>query len=95
MVPRGAKDDTGSVGALFPSTECKLLDDNGSEVLESGKPGEVYIRGPQVCLGYLKNEHATREIIDQDGWLKTGDIMIRDQRGFLKVVDRKKVRELH
>ena len=48
-----------------------------------------------MCLGYLKNEHATREIIDQDGWLKTGDIMIRDQRGFLKVVDRKKVRELH
>ncbi|PVH75440.1 4-coumarate-CoA ligase [Cadophora sp. DSE1049] len=90
MVPRGVNDDTGSVGALFPSTECKLLDDDGSSVLKLGKPGEIYIRGPQVCLGYWKNEQATKKTIDQDGWLKTGDIMICDQRGFLKVVDRKK-----
>lgn len=90
-VPGGTNDDTGSVGQLFPNTECKLLDEEGKEV-KIGEPGEMYIRGPQVCLRYWKNEKATAESIDKDGWLRTGDVAVCDDRGFFWIVDRKKVR---
>ncbi|KAL1957003.1 hypothetical protein VTO42DRAFT_6492 [Malbranchea cinnamomea] len=87
-VPGGIKDDSGSVGQLFPNTECKLIDDDGNEVAP-GQPGEMCIRGPQVCAGYWKNEKATTEAITPDGWLKTGDIaIVRD--GWFWIVDRKK-----
>jgi acyl-coenzyme A synthetase/AMP-(fatty) acid ligase len=89
-VPGGRVDDSGSVGLLDPNCECKLVDDDGNEVLEPGKPGEMYMRGPQACLGYWKNEAATKETIDaREGWLKTGDIaVVRDGRFW--IVDRKK-----
>jgi 4-coumarate--CoA ligase len=90
-VPGGVNDDTGSVGQLFPNTECKLLDDDCKEV-EIGKPGEIYIRGPQVCLRYWRNEKATEESIDGEGWLRTGDVGVCDERGYFWIVDRKKVR---
>ncbi|KAK6369922.1 hypothetical protein LTS17_009372 [Exophiala oligosperma] len=87
-VPSGALDDTGSVGQLDPNTECKILDDNGLEVAP-GEPGEMFIRGPQVCLGYWRNVEATRESIDSSKWLKTGDIaVVKD--GWFWIVDRKK-----
>ena len=89
-VPGGVNDDTGSVGQLFPNTECKLLDDDYKEV-EIGKPGEIYIRGPQVCLRYWRNEKATEESIDGEGWLRTGDVALCDERGYFWIVDRKKV----
>ena len=89
-VPGGIKDDTGSVGRLDPNTECKLLDDDGKEV-ELGQPGEMYIRGPQVCLRYWRNEEATKECLSDDGWLKTGDIAVCNKEGFFWIVDRKKV----
>ncbi|EOO00769.1 putative 4-coumarate- ligase protein [Phaeoacremonium minimum UCRPA7] len=88
-VPGGIKDDTGSVGRLDPNTECKLLDDDGKEV-ELGQPGEMYIRGPQVCLRYWRNEEATKECLSDDGWLKTGDIAVCNKEGFFWIVDRKK-----
>lgn len=87
-VPGGRYDESGSVGLLDPNCECRLLDDNGKEVAP-GEPGEIYIRGPNICLGYWKNEQATRESLDADGWLKTGDVAIA--RGDLFwIVDRKK-----
>ncbi|PGH11413.1 hypothetical protein AJ79_04914 [Helicocarpus griseus UAMH5409] len=87
-VPGGTKDDSGSVGQLFPNCECKLLDDNGNEVAP-GQPGEMYIRGPQVCMGYWKNKKATKEALSPDGWLRTGDVaIVRD--GWFWIVDRKK-----
>jgi len=89
-VPGGVNDDTGSVGQLDPNTELRLLDDEGNEVAV-GEPGEMYIRGPQVCLRYWKNEQATAESIDADGWLKTGDVAVCDKRGYFWIVDRKKV----
>jgi acyl-coenzyme A synthetase/AMP-(fatty) acid ligase len=89
-VPGGVHDDSGSVGQLDPNTECKLLDDDGKEVA-LGEPGEMYIRGPQVCLRYWKNEEATKESISGDKWLKTGDVAICDRRGYFWIVDRKKV----
>ncbi|EMC92608.1 hypothetical protein BAUCODRAFT_77563, partial [Baudoinia panamericana UAMH 10762] len=66
--------DTGTVGELLPSTECKLLDDDGKEV-GYDSPGEMYIRAPNVCLRYFKNEAATKESLTSDGWLKTGDLI--------------------
>ena len=75
---------------LDPNCECKLLDDKGKEVGE-GEPGELYIRGPNICLGYWKNEQATKESLDANGWLKTGDVAIVRNNWFW-IVDRKKVR---
>ncbi|CAM1510083.1 Fc.00g004180.m01.CDS01 [Cosmosporella sp. VM-42] len=88
-VPGGIKDDTGSVGQLDPNCECKLVDDDGKEV-ELGKPGEMYVRGPNVCMKYWRNEEATKESIDSEGWLKTGDIAVCNKEGFFWIVDRKK-----
>ncbi|KAL2202914.1 4-coumarate-CoA ligase [Sarocladium strictum] len=88
-VPGGVKDDSGSVGQLDPNCECKLVDDDGNEV-EMGKPGEMYVRGPNVCLRYWRNEVATKESLDEEGWLKTGDIAICNKEGYFWIVDRKK-----
>lgn len=88
-VPGGWNDDSGSVGQLDPNSECKLLDDDGN-IVGPGQPGEMLIKGPQVCLGYWKNEAATRETIDEEGWLKTGDIAVTDHDGRFWIVDRKK-----
>lgn len=88
-VPGGVKDDSGSVGQLDPNCECKLLDDDGKEVAD-GEPGELYIRGPQVCLGYWRNPEATKEAIDSEGWLRTGDVAVV-REGWFWIVDRKKV----
>lgn len=87
-LPGGCQDDSGSVGVLDPNCECRLLDDSGKEV-GPGEPGEMYIRGPQVCLGYWRNENATKEAIDEEGWLKTGDIAVV-KGGRFWIVDRKK-----
>lgn len=91
QVPGGVNDDTGSVGLLDPNCEGKLLDDDGHEV-KTGEPGELYVRGPNVCLGYWRNEQATQDSLDRDGWLKTGDVAVVDWRGMFYIVDRKKVR---
>ncbi|EKY3198761.1 long-chain-fatty-acid--CoA ligase FadD [Cronobacter turicensis] len=79
---------SGSIGLPVPSTEVKLIDDEGNEVAP-GAPGELCIKGPQVMLGYWQRPDATDEII-QDGWLRTGDIAVMDDEGFLRIVDRKK-----
>lgn len=77
------------MGQLIPNTECKLLSDDGREV-GSGEPGEMYMRGPNVCLGYWRNEQATRDTLSADGWLRTGDVAI-ERGGWFWIVDRKKV----
>ncbi|EIV2969966.1 long-chain-fatty-acid--CoA ligase FadD [Cronobacter sakazakii] len=79
---------SGSIGLPVPSTEVKLIDDEGNEVA-AGEPGELCINGPQVMLGYWQRPDATDEIL-QDGWLRTGDIAVMDEEGFLRIVDRKK-----
>ena len=90
-VPGGAIDDSGSTGLLDPNTEGRLIDDEGNEVTELGVPGELFVRGPQMCMGYWRNEVATTETL-QDGWLRTGDVAKVDARGWFWIVDRKKVR---
>ncbi|EOW6719976.1 long-chain-fatty-acid--CoA ligase FadD [Cronobacter dublinensis] len=79
---------SGSIGLPVPSTEVKLIDDDGNEVAP-GEPGELCIKGPQVMLGYWQRPDATDEIL-QHGWLRSGDVAVMDEEGFLRIVDRKK-----
>ncbi|QHJ10935.1 Long-chain-fatty-acid--CoA ligase [Paraglaciecola mesophila] len=78
----------GSIGLPLPSTDIRLVDDNGVDV-GIGEPGEMLVKGPQVMLGYLNRPDATDEIIN-DGWLATGDIARCDEDGYFYIVDRKK-----
>lgn len=78
----------GSIGMPVPSTDIKLLDDEGNEV-PMGEAGEMYVKGPQVMKGYLNRQEATDEIL-KDGWLATGDIAKCDDDGYFYIVDRKK-----
>jgi long-chain acyl-CoA synthetase len=86
--PTNIKEYRGAIGLPLPSTDIKLLDDDGNEV-EIGEAGEMYVQGPQVMLGYLNRPEATDEII-KDGWLATGDIAKMDEEGYFYIVDRKK-----
>jgi 4-coumarate--CoA ligase len=60
--------------------------------VKTGEPGELFVRGPNVCLGYWRNNEATADSLDKNGWLKTGDITVVDEKGMFYIVDRKKVR---
>jgi len=88
LVPGGRYDESGSVGLALPNHAIKLLDDDGKEVAE-GQPGEIFVKAPNVCLGYWRNEQATKESLDSEGWLKTGDIAVVKDNYFW-IVDRKK-----
>ncbi|PHN48828.1 long-chain-fatty-acid--CoA ligase FadD1 [Pseudomonas amygdali] len=79
----------GTIGIPVPSTLCKVIDDAGNE-LAFGETGELCIKGPQVMKGYWKRQEATDEMLDSDGWLKTGDIAIIQPDGYIRIVDRKK-----
>lgn len=79
-----------SVGQLLPNTEGKIVDPTSGAELEAGKQGEVWIRGPQVMKGYLNRPEATAEILDDDGWLHTGDLGYADADGNFTIVDRLK-----
>jgi long-chain acyl-CoA synthetase len=78
----------GSIGMPVPSTDIKLMDEEGNEV-GVGEVGEMWVKGPQVMKGYLNRPEATAEIL-QDGWLATGDIARVDEEGYFYIVDRKK-----
>ncbi|MFL4555529.1 long-chain-fatty-acid--CoA ligase FadD [Yersinia kristensenii] len=86
--PYDLKHYSGSIGLPVPSTDIRLVDDEGNEVA-LGEPGELWVRGPQVMLGYWQRPEATDEVLKQ-GWLATGDIATIDEQGFLRIVDRKK-----
>jgi acyl-CoA synthetase (AMP-forming)/AMP-acid ligase II len=80
----------GSVGVLLPGTQARIVDPASGQDLGSGAPGELWVRGPQVMRGYLNAEQATAAVLDQDGWLRTGDLCRIDPDGYLFVVDRVK-----
>jgi acyl-CoA synthetase (AMP-forming)/AMP-acid ligase II len=80
----------GSVGALIPNTEARLIDPATEEDVAEGEEGEIWIRGPQVMKGYLDNPQATANTLVADGWLRTGDIARIDENGFTFIVDRLK-----
>jgi len=79
----------GTVGVPVPSTDIKIVDDNGTEVAQ-GERGEIWVQGPQVMKGYYNRPEETANTITPDGWLKTGDVGIIDETGYLKIVDRLK-----
>jgi len=80
---------SGTIGLPIPSTELTLLDDDGNEV-PLGQPGEIAIRGPQVMAGYWQRPDETAKVMTTDGFFRTGDIGVVDERGYFKIVDRKK-----
>ncbi|WP_050929768.1 long-chain-fatty-acid--CoA ligase [Aestuariivita boseongensis] len=80
---------SGTIGLPMPNVDIKILDDDGNEV-PRGQPGEIAIRGPQVMAGYWQRPDATEEVMTPDGFFKSGDVGIMDDRGYTKIVDRKK-----
>ena len=79
----------GSIGLPIPSTDVEFRDDVGKAV-GFGEPGELCIKGPQVMAGYWQRADETAKVIDKDGWLATGDIGVIDDKGYIRIVDRKK-----
>jgi long-chain acyl-CoA synthetase len=87
--PMSAAEFTGSIGVPMPSTEIVLRDDSDRDVAR-GEPGEICIRGPQVMAGYWQRADETAKVLGKDGFLHTGDIGVMDEKGFIRIVDRKK-----
>lgn len=79
----------GTVGIPVPDTEVKVIDNTGTS-LPNNEAGELCVRGPQVMAGYWQRPQATREVLSEDGWLRTGDIAVIDEDGYLRIVDRLK-----
>jgi len=80
---------SGTIGLPLPSTELAIRDDDGNDV-PLGQPGEICLRGPQVMAGYWNRPDETAKVMTPDGFFKTGDIGVMDERGYTKIVDRKK-----
>jgi acyl-CoA synthetase (AMP-forming)/AMP-acid ligase II len=80
----------GTIGTLLPSTEARLVDTESGQDAAPGQPGEIWVRGPQVMLGYLGDDEATAATLMPGGWLRTGDIATADESGVFRVVDRLK-----
>jgi len=80
---------SGNIGLPMPNTEFTLLDDAGKEV-PPGTPGEIAIRGPQVMAGYWQRPDETAKVMTAEGYFRSGDIGTVDERGYFKIVDRKK-----
>jgi len=80
---------TGTIGLPVPSTDIAILDDDGN-ILPLGQTGEIGIRGPQVLAGYWNRPDETAKVMTADGYFKSGDVGIMDERGYVKIVDRKK-----
>ncbi len=79
----------GTVGTPVINTEVKVVDEEDNE-LGKGESGELLVRGPQVMKGYWQRPEATAEVLSEDGWLKTGDMAVITDDGYVKIVDRKK-----
>ena len=80
----------GTIGLPIINTDIILVDPLTGKKVKQGEPGEICVKGPQVMVGYYKNPEETRQVIDESGYLHTGDIAIQDEDGYLRIVDRTK-----
>ena len=80
---------TGTIGMPVPSTQATILDEQDNE-LPIGEVGEICVRGPQVMPGYWNRPDETEQAFTQDGWFRTGDMGVVDERGYFRITDRKK-----
>ena len=87
--PTDSEAYTGTIGLPLPSVEIRILDDEGRE-LPLGEAGEIAIRGPQVMQGYWQRPDETAKVMTPDGFFKSGDVGVMDERGYVRIVDRKK-----
>ncbi|MGJ7517489.1 long-chain-fatty-acid--CoA ligase FadD2 [Pseudomonas baetica] len=87
--PYGDQSRIGTVGLPVPGTTLKVINDEGVEQ-PLGERGELCIKGPQIMKGYWQKPEATHEVLDAEGWFKSGDIAVIDPDGFVRIVDRKK-----
>ena len=87
--PFDIEEFNGCIGLPISSTECGIMDDDGS-LLPQGEVGELVVRGPQVMKGYWERPEETAKVLTDDGWLRTGDVAMMTPEGFFKIVDRKK-----
>ena len=87
--PVTSKAFSGTIGVPLPNTWMKIVDDNGHDVPQ-GQAGEIAIKGPQVMAGYWQRPDETAKVMTADGYFKTGDVGVMDERGYFKIVDRKK-----
>lgn len=85
----GLESRSGSIGAPLPGMEVRLVDSDGSDALV-GDAGEIWVKGPNVFQGYWNNPEATRAALTEEGWLRTGDVAVVDDDGFVYLVDRAK-----
>lgn len=90
MNPSQGKKKLGTIGLPLPNTDIKLVDTATREEVALGEPGEIAVKGPQVMVGYYKKEEATKETIDEEGYLYTGDVAVQDEEGYLRIIDRTK-----
>lgn len=90
MNPVKGKRKLGSIGLPIINTDIRLLDPLTGKEVPVGEPGEICVKGPQVMVGYYKKPEETKNVIDEDGYLHTGDIAIQDEEGYLRLVDRSK-----
>jgi acyl-CoA synthetase (AMP-forming)/AMP-acid ligase II len=90
MPDRAAGSVPGTVGRVMPNTELRVVDPETGRDLGPGRPGELLVRGPQVMAGYLGRPEATAAMVDQHGWLRTGDLGLVDGDGSVVIVDRLK-----
>ena len=88
--PLNGERKVGSIGIPLPSTEAAIVDlVRGRKEVEEGQIGELAVRGPQVMIGYWKDDKATSEVITEDGWLLTGDVAQMDSDGYFRIIARK------
>ena len=87
--PYDLEEYNGAIGLPVPSTEVRIVDDEG-QPLANTEVGELQVKGPQVMQGYWQRPEATKEVINPDGWLSTGDVVKFDRDGLIHIVDRKK-----
>jgi len=79
-----------SAGAEVVGVQCEVCDPDSGEPLAPGEPGEIWVRGPNVMLGYWRREQETRDVLTPDGWYRSGDMAYADDAGYLYIVDRLK-----